>query len=162
MESVEYYYDDVAQIYFSSKKNLKYEYVQAFKCFGFIDFEMDTSVSAIDVLLLNKKEPILESIRNEILNYLLEERNVSRFEVFLEERKTNNYSFGFSDFAIIVDESSVWLLIKQSDPLQDEVMSKLISNISIRYDLFLVDDNQGFIVESNEISNVMEYLDHIE
>jgi hypothetical protein len=162
MERVECYYDDVAQIYFAGKENLKYEYVQAFKCFGFNDFEMNTSVSEIDNLLLNKKAPIVNSIKNEILNYLLDERAILKFEVFLEEQKTNNWAFGFPELAIVIDKISVWLLIRESNCSQDEFMSKLIADISMKYDLFLVDNQQGFIVESNKISNVIEYFNHID
>jgi len=159
MYKVDCFYDDVDQVYFCRNENLRYEHAQAFKSFGFHQPELLLTVKEINEILTAESAAMTRELIDNIANFLHNQLAVVKMKVTMEYMGTSKIAFGAPEFAFIIDDNSVWLLIKQF-PTNDII--NLISKISSLYDLFLVDSQQGFVVESRIESNVLEYFQYQE
>lgn len=157
MQKLQCFLDDVKQVYFSSNKNLKYELAQAFKCLGFDNIDENLTANDIDEMLRSYTGSVTNEVRNSIWVLLSNQTQIPRLKVVMEDIESSKIGFGSPNCAVIVDNDSVWFLIKEK-PSSEFI--ELISKISLSQGVFLVDVAQGIIVDSRSISNIKDYFDY--
>jgi len=156
--TIDYLIDDRAQIYLTTLGNLNYELIQADKVFGFDNHTNSNPTSEEIEKVLKEKSLILENKKIKISTTLESDPRLNQFNVTVDGKETNSKAFGFEDLAIIVDQNSVWLLIRQGDKKQVEIMAEVIAKLSNDFDLFLVDTAQGYLVESILKAEFLNYF----
>jgi hypothetical protein len=161
MEFIKIWLDDVNQIYFTGLENLRYELFQADKRFGFNDIDVtNLTTSDTDGLLIAKSSSSEKGTSQNVSNTLKNQFDIPKLKIIREEKNNGLWAFGFEGFAIIPDEENVWLLIRSGDELIYETMASVITQLSIQFDLFLVDSQQGIVVDSKSKSNIVDYLNN--
>jgi hypothetical protein len=155
---INYYLDDLAQIYFSPLDNLDYELIQAERSFGFNDKTFANLTTAEIDGALNTKKQIPDRVKNDILNALNLDSTITKFDVTCDGQVINGSGFGFKDFAIMFHQNYLWLLIRQDIKEQVEIMAEIIEKISNEFALFLVDKEQNFVIDSRVKSEFIFYL----
>ncbi len=109
-----YSLDDIAQIYLTSLDNLTYELIQAERSFGFGNKTFTNPTSEQIDLAITSRKQISESAIKRLLNLLNSDSNLPKLKLMCDGKVANGNGFGFKDFAIIVDQSYIWLLRRKA------------------------------------------------
>ena len=153
-----YSLDDIAQIYLTSLDNLTYELIQAERSFGFGNKTFTNPTSEQIDLAITSRKQISESAIKRLLNLLNSDSNLPKLKLMCDGKVANGNGFGFKDFAIIVDQSYIWLLRRKVDKIQTEQIGEILVKISNEFEMFLVDNAKLFVVDSRIYSELIEYL----
>lgn len=166
MQTVDYPSDDFGQIAFVPIQNLDSELIQCDISFGFTKrLEIDLKSEDID----NARNKEISLARKKInfisFNLFLRKLKLTDLQSIRNGRPKREKAIGFSNFALLIKYKGLYLdqlflIIKKYNEAEKQTMIEAILKISNNYDLFVVDNSMGSVIESKAKISLENYLNY--